>query len=103
MFYQPLSQMTLMLAEIEGKRRSGQQRMRWSDSIINLMDINLSKLQEIASSVASLLGRRGGSRAQSRGKPCLHGAKWASVRQSSSSAQSPDLAEFLARGCSAEG
>ena len=36
-----------MLAEIEGKRRSGQQRMRWSDSIINLMDINLSKLQEI--------------------------------------------------------
>ena len=39
--------MTLMLAEIEGKRRSGQQRMRWSDSIINLMDINLSKLQEI--------------------------------------------------------
>ena len=34
--------------------------------------------ESTASSVASLLGRRGGSRAQSRGKPCLHGAKWAS-------------------------
>ena len=42
-----LSQMTLMLAEIEGKRRRGQQRMRWLDSIINLMDISLSKLQEL--------------------------------------------------------
>jgi len=39
--------MTLMLAEIESKRRRGQQRMRWLDSIINLMDISLSKLQEI--------------------------------------------------------
>ena len=38
---------TLMLAEIESKRRRGQQRMRWLDSIINLMDISLSKLQEI--------------------------------------------------------
>ena len=36
-----------MLAEIESKRRRGQQRMRWLDSIINLMDISLSKLQEI--------------------------------------------------------
>ena len=34
--------------------------------------------ESTASSVASLLGRRGGSRAQSRGKPCLHGAKRAS-------------------------
>ena len=34
--------------------------------------------ESTASSVARLLGRRGGSRAQSRGKPCLHGAKWAS-------------------------
>ena len=34
--------------------------------------------ESTASSVASLLGRRGGSRAQSRGKPCLHGAKCAS-------------------------
>ena len=31
--------------------------------------------ESTASSIASLLGRRGGSRAQSRGKPCLHGAK----------------------------
>ena len=34
--------------------------------------------ESTASRVASLLGRRGGSRAQSRGKPCLHGAKCAS-------------------------
>ena len=39
---------TLMLGKIEGKRRRGQQRMRWLDSITESMDMNLSKFQESA-------------------------------------------------------
>ena len=38
---------TLMLGKMEGKRRRGQQRMRWLDSITDPIDMNLSKLREI--------------------------------------------------------
>ena len=52
---------TLKLGKIEGKRSTGQQRMRWLDSITDSMDMNLSKLQKIVKN----------------GKPgVLHGVAW---------------------------
>ena len=50
-----------MLGKIDGRSRRGQERMKWLDDIIDLMDMNLSKLWEVGDGEGSLVLQSVGS------------------------------------------
>ena len=57
---------TLLLGKMEGRRRRGQERMRWLDGIIDSMDLNLSKLGETVKDRKSGVLQSMGSKSQTQ-------------------------------------
>ena len=62
---------TLVLGEIEGKRKRGRKRMRWLDSITNAMDMNLSKLQGVVEHRGAWRAAVHGVNLATEQQPCL--------------------------------
>ena len=60
---------TLMLGKIEGRKRRGQQRMRWLDGNIDSMDMHLSKLQACGAQISERLFEK--EIGILKGEPCL--------------------------------
>ena len=63
---------TLMLGKIEGRRRRGQQRMRWLDSITDSIDMNLSKLREIVKDRGTWRASPWGRKESAMGELSMH-------------------------------